>query len=88
MTDIDAEGGMIQHHEQFEEWYNSPHAEVGVTCHDPHSHEIVKECGECHKAQAKVYGGGLMAKIGVTCEKCHMAKAVKSAEGNPDTMEM
>lgn len=83
MTDIDAKGGMIQHHEQFEEWYNSPHKEGGCqTCHDPHSGEIEKECGDCHTAQANIFKESIMARLGVTCENCHMAKAVKSAEGN------
>ncbi|MFQ5711451.1 MAG: multiheme c-type cytochrome [Candidatus Geothermarchaeales archaeon] len=84
MTDIDAKGGMIRHHEQFEEWYNSPHKAAGVTCtscHEAHSQEIKRECGTCHAAQAKVFEGSLMARIGVECSDCHMAKAVASAEG-------
>lgn len=86
MTDIDAKKGMIRHHEQFEEWYNSPHREAGVTClscHWAHSGGIKTTCGECHTEQAKIYSGSLMYSVGVTCSNCHMAKTGKSAEGNP-----
>lgn len=88
ITDIDAKGGQIRHHEQFEEWYNSPHREAGVTCqscHEPHALEIKKQCGECHSVQAETFQGSTMYLLGVTCNNCHMAEAVKSAEGNPAT---
>lgn len=86
MTDIDAKGGLIRHHEQFEEWYNSPHKDAGVTCqtcHYAHSTSPKVECGDCHTAQADMYEDSLMARVGVECVDCHMAKTGKSAEGNP-----
>lgn len=87
MTDIDAKGGLIRHHEQFEEWYNSPHAKAGVTCqtcHDVHSGEVKVSCENCHSTQYNVFKGSLMWGSGVDCVDCHMAKTVKSAEGRAD----
>ncbi|MFQ5711724.1 MAG: hypothetical protein ACE5GD_08090, partial [Candidatus Geothermarchaeales archaeon] len=87
VTNIDAEGGMIQPNEQFEEWYNSPHRAVNVTCqtcHEPHTLELRKVCGDCHQTQSNIFDTSLMKRLGVACNDCHMARAVKSAEGRAD----
>ncbi len=85
VTDIDAKEGMIREFQQFEEWYNSPHREAGITCqtcHEPHTQKVIKNCGDCHIKQEALFEKSLMRRIGVTCTDCHMPKAVKSVEGS------
>ena len=91
ITNIDAKNGLILSHEQFEEWYNSPHAKAGVTCqtcHDPHASAgeegIKTQCRQCHVFQAAIYEYSTMAKLGVECTDCHMPPIAKSAEGRAD----
>lgn len=92
-TVIDAKGGMIRHHEQYEEWLQSPHEEAGVsctTCHDPHESTVYNEeealkvsCEDCHTSQAKLFELSSHNIIGLTCTDCHMPPIGKSAEGSP-----
>ncbi|RLD92943.1 MAG: hypothetical protein DRJ29_10390 [Bacteroidetes bacterium] len=80
---IDASGGFVKHHEQWDEMASSLHMESGltcITCHDPHKRVIwdgegiIKNCGECHSAQVATVNHG----VGATCLDCHMPYAAKS----------
>ena len=83
MNVIPAKGGFIRHHEQYQEFLQSPHKIFScVTCHDPHKTSglsIKTACATCHSAQAAEFEGSEMAEAGVRCEDCHMAEASKSA---------
>ena len=88
---IDAKGGFIKHHEQYEELIASKMISLGcTTCHDPHAsahynpEEAIKvECEVCHFEEAEAYKkseiGREMYAAGVDCIDCHMPYAVKSA---------
>jgi hypothetical protein len=81
---IPASGGFIRHHEQYNEFLASPHAEElsCVDCHDPHKQSplsIVATCADCHEDIAESYAGTVMDQWDVTCEDCHMPMASKSA---------
>jgi Zn ribbon nucleic-acid-binding protein len=80
---IDAKGGFVKHHEQWDELVSGPHKNAGVsctTCHDPHKRTIwngdaiVKNCTQCHTDQVnKVNHSGA-----TSCLDCHMPYADKS----------
>ena len=83
---INASGGFIKHHEQWDEFLTTKHYEVGftcLTCHDPHKRVIwdgegiTKTCETCHadKPTAINHPSGEGAP---TCIDCHMAYAAKS----------
>ena len=83
---IPAKGGLIRHHEQYQELMSGPHGPLGcTTCHDPHASTkyddlapgegVRKTCDECHDDKV---AHSHTAK-GATCVTCHMAKVVKSA---------
>jgi hypothetical protein len=91
---INASGGFIRHHEQYEELFQSKHrALTCVACHDPHrgviqarktGEETVRvQCEACHFQQAK-YQDDHQAEDLVACIDCHMPYLVKSAYGNAD----
>ncbi|NNF36924.1 MAG: T9SS type A sorting domain-containing protein [Saprospiraceae bacterium] len=80
---INASGGFIRHHEQWDEFVATPHGDVGftcVTCHDPHKRTIwdgdgiTRTCESCHPDH--------MAQVNhtpsATCIDCHMPFAAKS----------
>jgi len=89
VTEIDASGGFIKHHEQYEELFESKKRVMDcVDCHDPHQtvkyaegSGIKTPCQNCHfenaefqKIQYIDHGGG--------CVSCHMPKVTKSALGD------
>lgn len=89
---IIAKGGFNQHHEQYPELLNSPHADLDcVTCHDPHkpTHKgatnpvwgagISVNCEDCHSGEAALFEKSSHANAGVECIDCHMAEVTKSA---------
>ena len=91
---IDASGGFIKHHEQYEELFQSKHQALDcVSCHNPHEGVIQArkagtdtvrvECGSCHFQEAKVQNSPAM-KAMVDCVDCHMPRITKSAVGNAD----
>jgi hypothetical protein len=81
---IPARGGFIRHHEQYNEFLASPHADLDcVSCHDPHKQSatsIHTTCQDCHSNVAESYAGTVMDQWDVTCEDCHLALASKSAD--------
>ena len=93
---IDAKGGLIKHHEQYETLFNSTHFALScTTCHDPHASakfadpnvnptkSIRQTCDTCHWKSAKYQK--VEKHTDVACIDCHMPPAAKSAWGNPDT---
>ncbi|RMD62368.1 hypothetical protein D6833_07040, partial [Candidatus Parcubacteria bacterium] len=85
VNQIDASGGLIKHHEQFEELLASPHDTLScATCHDVHKstrYELGgflgedQTCKTCHADVTMKYPQ--MANL--ECVDCHMPKTVKSA---------
>jgi hypothetical protein len=79
---IEASGGFIRHHEQYQEWKAGAHWAFAQCneCHDPHigtrygngdAGGILKTCEDCHTRA--------LNHAPVSCESCHMARATKSA---------
>ena len=93
---VDASGGFIRHHEQYEELFQSKHLVLDcVDCHDPHAGVVQlrmaeqpttrTECANCHFDVARYQGNSAHEQFNVECIDCHMPRLVKSAVGNPDT---
>ena len=89
---IDASGGFVKHHEQYEEMFNSKHVSITcITCHDPHASSVFvdeqvnpskgirQQCETCHW-QAEFQNNRL--HLGVDCVDCHMPLMAKSAVAN------
>lgn len=74
-----ASGGLIRHHEQYDELVSARHANLlCVYCHDPHksakydpANAIISDCG-CHNMPVNHAGPD-------DCVLCHMPRSVKSA---------
>ncbi len=92
---VDASGGFIKHHEQYEELFQSKHLTINcVTCHDPHSGVIQlrkagvqttrTQCENCHSDKAENQNSEVHPALGVTCIDCHMPRVSKSAVGNAE----
>jgi len=97
--EVNAKGGFIQHHEQYEELFQSKHISLDcVVCHDPHAGVIqlrkaqqsdptVKvtrtQCENCHFAEATYQADAKMSED-VACIDCHMPRVSKSAVGDID----
>lgn len=85
VAQIDAKGGLIRHHEQYEDLLASPHKLFGcTTCHDPHKGTRYQlggykgeeaTCKKCH-TNVKI---NVAAKAKFQCRDCHMPYAGKSA---------
>ncbi len=80
---IDAKGGFVKHHEQWDEFVSGPHYDAGftcLTCHDQHKRVIwdgdgIKlQCGTCHSTEVETKNHG----DGADCLDCHMPFADKS----------
>lgn len=93
---VNASGGFIQHHEQYEELFQSKHAVIDcVQCHNPHSGVVQlrqaevqttrTQCENCHFEKAKYQANDSHVEEGVQCIDCHMPRITKSAVGNADT---
>lgn len=90
--EVDAGGGFIQHHEQYEELFQSKHLTLEcVDCHDPHAGVIQlrkagmpttrTKCENCHHKETQYQASEVM-KAAVACIDCHMPRITKSATGN------
>ena len=80
---INASGGFIRHHEQWDEFVATKHYGAGytcITCHDPHKRVIwdgdgiIASCEDCHPDHSAVVNHSPEA----TCIDCHMPFASKS----------
>lgn len=80
---INASGGFIKHHEQWDEIVATKHYENGMdcsSCHDPHKRVvwegdgITMNCGTCHNEQFNLTNHS----AATTCVDCHMPYAAKS----------
>ena len=91
---INAKGGFIRHHEQYEELFQSKHQALQcVTCHDPHAGVVASrkdgtdtvrvECESCHFQQARFQKSEIMKSF-VPCIDCHMPRIVKNAQGDAE----
>jgi len=91
--EVNASGGFIKHHEQYEELFQGKHITLDcVVCHDPHTGVVqLREAGEqttrtscenCHYKEAQIASG--TAHDNVDCITCHMPRVTKSALGNAD----
>jgi hypothetical protein len=92
---VNASGGFIRHHEQYEELFQSKHAVIDcVQCHDPHvgvvqlrqaeAQTTRTQCENCHFENAKVQNSEVHPALGVACIDCHMPRATKSAVGDAE----
>ncbi|NNC93893.1 MAG: hypothetical protein HKN80_15525 [Acidimicrobiia bacterium] len=86
---INASGGFVKHHEQYEELFQSKHRVLDcVDCHDPHegvvqarkagTETVRAPCESCHFEEA-TYQASEAMKAGLECIDCHMPRIVKSA---------
>lgn len=91
---INASGGLIKHHEQYEEFFQSKHRALDcVACHDPHAGVIAGretdtatvrvQCDSCHFEKAEEQVSQIMSGF-VDCIDCHMPRLVKSAVGDAE----
>lgn len=93
VTEINAKDGFIQHHEQYEELYESKKRVMRcVDCHNPHqtvkyADEIDLEpvktaCENCHFEQDEYQK--ITDRRHANCVDCHMPRISKSALGNAE----
>ena len=81
---IAASGGLIKHHEQYDELVNSPHRDMECgQCHDPHKSTVNELGGLTAGADCTTCHAGVEVKVAAmadhSCDSCHMPKASKSA---------
>jgi hypothetical protein len=97
---VNASGGFIRHHEQYEELFQGKHVALDcVICHDPHEGVIQlrkaqaddpavpttrTECENCHWREAKFQKNDTHVSLGLDCIECHMPFMVKSAVGDAE----
>ena len=91
VTKVDAKDGFIEHHEQYEEMYQSKHITLDcVACHDPHKGVVqlrqAKQtttrtaCENCHFKEAQNHRRRTWPPR--QCVDCHMPRISKSAWGD------
>lgn len=91
--EVNASDGFIQHHEQYEELFQSKHITLDcVVCHDPHAGVVQlrkaglqttqTSCENCHFDQTKFLKNE--SHKAVDCIQCHMPRVTKSALGDAD----
>jgi len=91
---VNASGGFIKHHEQYEEIFQSKHVTLDcVTCHDPHMGVIQlrqadlqttrTQCENCHFKQASFQDSEIHPAV-ADCIDCHMPRIAKSAVGDAE----
>ena len=94
IEEVNASGGFIQHHEQYEEIFQSKHVVLDcVLCHDPHVGVIQlqqmeapttrTQCENCHFQQAKFQASQIHPNV-AECIDCHMPRLVRSAVGDAE----
>jgi hypothetical protein len=91
---VNASGGFIEHHEQYEELFQSKHIVLEcVVCHDPHTGVVQlrqageqttrTQCENCHFQQARYQDSQIHLAV-VQCIDCHMPRVSKSAWGDAE----
>ncbi|MEN8097811.1 MAG: multiheme c-type cytochrome, partial [Chloroflexota bacterium] len=92
---VNASGGFIKHHEQYEELFQSKHVTLDcVVCHDPHAGVVQLRrtdvaavrtpCEACHFDATTNQKSDVHASM-ADCIDCHMPRVTKSAVGNAAT---
>jgi len=93
VEEVDAEGGLIMHHEQYEELFQGKHATIEcVQCHDPHTGVIQlrntdadqttrTQCENCHFKEDQNFNIDFHT---TNCIECHMPRVTVSAVGDPE----
>jgi predicted CXXCH cytochrome family protein len=95
VEDVDAKGGFIEHHEQYEELFQGKHLALKcVDCHDPHTGVVQlrqdgvattrTQCEDCHWQQAANQNNAVHMNMGFACIECHMPRIVKTAWGDAE----
>jgi hypothetical protein len=100
IEEVNAKGGFIRHHEQYEELFQSKHITLDcVICHDPHVGVIQlrvaqesdptvnttrTQCENCHFKQAQYQDSQIHPSV-AECIACHMPRVTKSAVGNAES---
>ena len=95
---LNASGGFVRHHEQYESFFQSKHRALDCTdCHDPHTAvKYAEEAGEsgiridcqnCHFGEAENQAVGTHKALGVECKTCHMPYLTKSAVADADSKQ-
>ncbi len=90
-TVVDAKGGFIQHHEQYEELFQGKHITIDcVVCHDPHAGVVQLRraevqttrttCENCHFDIARNRENEIHSRA--ECISCHMPRVTKTAVGD------
>ena len=93
VENVNTKGGFIEHHEQYEEMYQSKHITINcVICHDPHSGVVQLRqaelqatrttCANCHTKQTQVQNNEKHVVMNLACIECHMPRIVKTAWGD------
>ncbi|MDM8519692.1 multiheme c-type cytochrome [Anaerolineales bacterium HSG6] len=90
ITEIDASGGFIKHHEQYEELFESKKRVMDcIDCHDPHQTVkyakglgIKTACENCHFENVDLQK--ITDRKHAECVDCHMPRVTKSALGDPE----
>ncbi len=97
IEEVNAKGGFIKHHEQYEELFQSKHITLDcVVCHDPHEGVIQlrkaqeadptvlttrTQCENCHFKEGQFQDSQVHPNV-AECIDCHMPRVTKSAVGD------
>jgi hypothetical protein len=95
VTSVNAQGGFIEHHEQYEELFQGKHIVLDcVDCHDPHQGVVQlrqegapttrTQCANCHWEQATYQNNATHVNMNVACIECHMPRVTKTAWGDAE----
>jgi len=95
---VDAKDGFIEHHEQYEELFQSKHVTLDcVVCHNPHTLVVQlrkageqttrTQCQNCHFKQAQYQNIDAHTSMQLACVQCHMPRIVKSAWGDAEKFD-
>ncbi len=93
VENVDAKDGFIEHHEQYEELFQSKHLSLKcVVCHNPHQGVVQlrkankpttrTQCVNCHFEKGKYQAVNAHQAMEVACMDCHMPRITKSAWGD------
>ncbi len=92
---VNASGGFIRHHEQYEELFQGKHIVLDcVICHDPHEGVVQlrqdeevpntrTQCENCHLDESQFQDSEIHPNA-TECIDCHMPRIVKSAVGDAE----